>query len=337
MDLENFYQRFCKEGFDENGVLNYFEPVIADNFNFAYDVVDEIARLEPNRRAMVWCNVAGEERVFTFGEMKHYSDRAAQMLADHGIKKGDMVMLVLKRHYEFWFTVLALHKLGAVGVPGHQPAHHPRPRLPLRGRRHHRAASASGRVQHPRVCRRGDAGSIPRSTPSSSSAAGGRAGSTIRTELEKYDGTPCERVPTSKDDPHAPLLHLRHHRHAQDGRSTTTPTRWRTSSPPRYWHNRRPDGLHLTVSETGWMKAVWGKLYGQWLGRPASSSTTLTSSCPSDLLAHDGKVQGHHLLRAADHLPLLHQGGDGGYDLSSLQLLPPRRARRSTPRSYNRW
>lgn len=70
MDLENFYQRFCKEGFDENGVLNYFEPVIADNFNFAYDVVDEIARLEPNRRAMVWCNVAGEERVLTFGEME---------------------------------------------------------------------------------------------------------------------------------------------------------------------------------------------------------------------------------------------------------------------------
>ena len=72
--MEHFYQRFCKEGFDENGVLSFFEPLPADNFNFAYDVVDEIARLEPDRRAMVWCNVPGEERTFTFGEMKQYSD-----------------------------------------------------------------------------------------------------------------------------------------------------------------------------------------------------------------------------------------------------------------------
>lgn len=67
VDMETFYKQFCKEGFDENGVLNFFEPVIADNFNFAYDVVDEIARLEPNRRAMIWCNVAGEERVLGRG------------------------------------------------------------------------------------------------------------------------------------------------------------------------------------------------------------------------------------------------------------------------------
>ena len=109
MEMENFYKRFCREAFDDNGVLCAFEPVVADNFNFAYDVVDEIARLDPDRRAMVWCNVAGEERTFTFGEMKLYSDKCAQMLADHGVKKGDMVLLVLKRHYEFWFTVLALH------------------------------------------------------------------------------------------------------------------------------------------------------------------------------------------------------------------------------------
>lgn len=81
MELENFYKRFCREAFDDNGVLCAFEPVVADNFNFAYDVVDEIARLDPDRRAMVWCNVAGEERTFTFGEMKLYSDKCAQMLS----------------------------------------------------------------------------------------------------------------------------------------------------------------------------------------------------------------------------------------------------------------
>ena len=81
MNIETFYQGFCKETFDENGVLNTFEPVLAENFNFAYDVVDEIARQEPDRRAMVWCNETGESKTFTFGEMKRYSDKCAQMLA----------------------------------------------------------------------------------------------------------------------------------------------------------------------------------------------------------------------------------------------------------------
>ena len=115
--MENFYKNFCKVEFDEGGVLTSFDPVIPDSFNFAYDVVDEIARLEPGRRAMVWCNDAGEEHVYTFADMRDYSNKAANLFARSGVKKGDMVMLVLKRHYQFWFAVLALHKLGAIGVP----------------------------------------------------------------------------------------------------------------------------------------------------------------------------------------------------------------------------
>ena len=198
MDLENFYQRFCKEGFDENGVLNYFEPVIADNFNFAYDVVDEIARLEPNRRAMVWCNVAGEERVLTFGEMKLYSDKCAQMLADHGVKKGDMVLLVLKRHYEFWFTVLALHKLGAVGVPATNllTTHDLVYRFEAAGIT---ACVCSGECNISEyvdeACRQYDG------VHSKFIVRGRREGwLTYSEELEKYDGN-FERVQTSRDDP----------------------------------------------------------------------------------------------------------------------------------------
>ncbi len=199
MEMENFYQRFCKEGFDENGVLNYFEPLPADNFNFAYDVVDEIARLDPNRRALVWCNVAGEERVFTFREMKYYSDCCAQMLTAHGIKKGDMVLLVLKRHYEFWFTVLALHKIGAVGVPATNllTTHDLVYRFKAAGIT---ACICSG--EHCKVPEYVD--EAIREYPDIHTkiiVRGQREGWLNYTEeLKKFDGR-WERVPTSKDDP----------------------------------------------------------------------------------------------------------------------------------------
>ena len=85
--VEDFYERFCDESFDKHGVLKTFRPIYEENFNFAYDVVDEIARLEPNRRAMVWCNDQGEEKIFTFDDMRRYSNKAANLFVKYGIKK----------------------------------------------------------------------------------------------------------------------------------------------------------------------------------------------------------------------------------------------------------
>ncbi len=115
--MKDFYKQFCVEGFDENGVLNFFEPVIPEGFNFAYDVVDQIARMEPDKRAMVWTNAAGEEKIFTFGDMSRYASRAANVFAARGVGRGDRVMLILKRHYQFWFAILGLHKLGLSEFP----------------------------------------------------------------------------------------------------------------------------------------------------------------------------------------------------------------------------
>ncbi len=101
------------EDFQEN-----FKILVPENFNFAYDVVDAYARDSPEKIAMVWCDDYGEERVFTFKDMKYYSDRAANFFVKHGIGKGDYVMLTLKSRYEFWFCILGLHKLGgAIAVP----------------------------------------------------------------------------------------------------------------------------------------------------------------------------------------------------------------------------
>ena len=99
--LNNFYKDFCTEEFDKNGLLTKFRAKYEPNFNFAYDVVDKIASLDPDRVALVWCNDRGEEQKFTYDDIKRYSDKAANLFLQQGIKKGDRVMLILKRHYQF--------------------------------------------------------------------------------------------------------------------------------------------------------------------------------------------------------------------------------------------
>ena len=93
------------------------EFIIPENFNFAYDVVDAWAEEQPDKLALLWTNDQGKERRFTFGEMKELTDKAAAYFLSIGIRKGDMVMIILKRHYEFWLTMMGLSKIGA---------HHPR-------------------------------------------------------------------------------------------------------------------------------------------------------------------------------------------------------------------
>ena len=117
--VEDFYERFCDESFDKHGVLKTFRPIYEENFNFAYDVVDEIARLEPNRRAMVWCNDQGEEKIFTFDDMRRYSNKAANLFVKYGIKKGDMVKVIAGKDKDKEGKVIAVdHKKGTVTVEG---------------------------------------------------------------------------------------------------------------------------------------------------------------------------------------------------------------------------
>lgn len=113
----SIYQTFCRETLNEQGVLTHFELDYPDNFNFAYDVADAIADAAPEKRAMVWCNTEGEEHTFSFGDIKSHSNRAANVFRAAGLKRGDRVMVILRRHYEYWFVAMALHKLGIVMIP----------------------------------------------------------------------------------------------------------------------------------------------------------------------------------------------------------------------------
>src|SRR5690554_4361792 len=101
------YEDFCKN----------LKIKVPENFNFAYDIIDEYANLEPNRKALVWCDDAGDERIFSFGDLKKWSDKTANMLKSAGIQKGDRIMLIMRRRYEFYFIVFALAKIGAVYIP----------------------------------------------------------------------------------------------------------------------------------------------------------------------------------------------------------------------------
>ena len=113
--IERFLKQTSFRDFDD--FTAHYRLVVPDQFNFAYDVVDEWARIAPDKKALLWTNDKGECREFSFGEIKMHSDRTASYFQQLGIKKGDKVMAILTRRYEFWFTIIALHKIGAVIIP----------------------------------------------------------------------------------------------------------------------------------------------------------------------------------------------------------------------------
>ncbi len=255
----NIHQKFCKETFFDGQLID-FEPVYGENFNFAYDVLDVIAQAEPDRRAMLWCNESGEEHTFTFADMMKYSNRTANFFAAHGIKRGDTVMLILKRHYQFWFAVLALHKLGAIGIPATN-------QLTKKDIAYRCNAAGVSAV----VCTMdGDtADHVDAAMPESPtvkhlfSVHGKREGwIDFDEELKNYPDT-MERVETLATD--NMLLYFTSGTTGMPKmvcHDFTYPIAHIVTA--KYWHKVVPDGLHLTISDSGWMKCMWGKLYGQW-------------------------------------------------------------------------
>ena len=242
----NIHQNFCKETFFA-GQLSEFKPVYHDDFNFAYDVVDAIAKEEPDRRAMVWCNEEGEEHTFTFGDISKFSSKAANLFTRQGIKRGDTVMLVLKRHYQFWFAILGLHKIGAVGIPATN----------LLTKKDFIYRFGAANVKAILCTTNGDTIShVEEALPESPtmqiklSVRGKRDGwISFDEELEKQPDT-FLRAKTGVHDPM--LLYF------TSGTTGMPKMVWHDFSYPlahivtaKYWQNVDPDGLHLTVSDTG--------------------------------------------------------------------------------------
>lgn len=257
----SIYERFCTCTEDENGALKKIDIHYNDNFNFAYDVVDEIARENPEKRAIVWCNANDEERIFTFSDVMKESNRYANALSSLGIRKGDYVMLCLKKHYEYWFVSTALHKLGAVMVP---VTHMLRVDdfkyrfttadikavvtteendVPARIRE---ALSEAGKEAVLMSIREDVDGFINLSKlKEASSDEMERVETNVKDSMMMYFTSGTTGYPKGViHDFSYPLAHI---------------------VTAKYWQRAEDDGLHFTVAETGWAKASWGKMYGQWL------------------------------------------------------------------------
>ena len=258
---KQIYNRYVNTIEDANGHLLDISFNPPQNYNFAYDVVDEIAKKTPNKRAMLWLSGKKEKREFTFGELKELSDKCANMFMKSGIKKGDKVMLVLKRHYQFWIAILALHKLGAVTIP----ATHQLVQKDFEYR--FEAAGVSAIVCTSDGTTADECEKAFKTCPyvvSRFIVGKDREGWINFDKLLETQSSEFQRVPTDKDD--LMLMYftsgttgypkIASHTHTYSlGHLVTA----------KYWQNVEPDGLHFTISDTGWGKALWGKLYGQWL------------------------------------------------------------------------
>lgn len=257
----SIYQNYCQEMLDEHGNLKKFVLDYPDNFNFGYDVVDKIAEKTPDKKALVWCNVEGEEHIFTFADIKKYSNRIANVFQNAGIGYGDRVMLILKRHYEYWFAAVALHKLGAVVIPATHM-------LTVSDLVYRLNASQAKAI----VCTTQN--DVPNNILTALSElnlsvklwcvqedADGFENLTVAMEHASED---FARLPTRATDPM--MLYFTSgttgypkgviHDHTYPLAHIVT---------AKYWHQAEDNGLHFTVAETGWAKASWGKMYGQWL------------------------------------------------------------------------
>ena len=266
-DRETVASPFVHTELDENGILKSIDFMNEEKFNFAFDIVDKMAEKEPDKLAMLWVSKHHEEKRFTFKDMKRMSNKTANYFKSLGIKRGDRVMLILKRHYQFWFAILALHKLGAVVIPATNllMEHDLDYRFKAAGVRA-LVCTPDGQVADEALRAAKNCGTVEFLMM----ANGAREGwLDFDAEVEKQsdvfertEDTACGSDPMlmffTSGTTGYPKIAEHNYKYALGHYITA-----------KYWHNVNPDGLHFTISDTGWGKALWGKYYGQWMNEAA--------------------------------------------------------------------
>lgn len=349
--MRNINLRYVEETYAPDGQLETFSVHYPDNFNFGYDIVDDIAMNDPDRRAMIWCNPEGEEHIFTFADMKRWSDKTANFLVDQGIKRGDYVLVVLRRHYQFWFVATALAKIGAVMVPATFMLKEHDLEYRLNGASISSIICTSvGEISQiadnvidecPSVTSRilvngagggttkyDDEGNLIAVAGTVGAALSGEEGicaasierkgwadfnSGVRAASEVF-----ERRDTVAADPMLmyfssgtsgnPKMVLHNSGYAVAHLITA-----------KHWHNVQPDGVHFTIADTGWGKAVWGKYYGQWLMEACVLTYDFDRFNAGEILSLISKYQVTTLCCPPTMYRLMMSENFDAYDLSSLQ------------------
>jgi acetyl-CoA synthetase len=261
-----------------------FKINVPENFNFAYDVVDAIAAEDPDKSAMVWCNDKGDEARFSFAQMRFYSNKAANFFKSHGIKKGDPVMLILKRRYEFWFCLLGLHKIGAICIP----ATHLLTKKDIIYRCNAADIKMIVCVAEEDVIRHVEEAEPESPTLKEKALVGGSKDGWINfnTEMDELPGE-FTRPAGSEATCNSDILML----YFTSGTTGMPKMVQHDFTYPlghiltaKYWQNVSDGGLHLTVADTGWAKAMWGKIYGQWISGASVFVYDYDKFVPGELL-----------------------------------------------------
>jgi acetyl-CoA synthetase len=313
--LEKYLKQTDFSDFDDFKA-NY-KLIVPDNFNFGYDIVDAWAEKEPNKRALLWTNDQGECREFTFGEMKKYTDQTAAYFQSLGIGKGDIVMAILKRRFEFWFTIVALHKIGAIIIP----ATHLLTKKDLIYRNNAADIKAIIAVGDDTIIQHiNDA--LPESPTVKTLIS---VGPVVPADWHDFHEGIKNAAPFSKIDKV----------NNNDDPLIISFTSGTTGNPKmvlldcvyplahivtaKYWHNLHEDSLHLTIADTGWLKAVWGKLYGQWIVGACVFVYDHEKFTPATMLEMIQKYRITSLCAPPTIFRFLIRENIQAYDLSSLE------------------
>ena len=305
------------ETYDDNGVIAGVEFDYPDNYNFGYDVVDEMGRLAPDQRAVVWCNVDKEEKTFTFGDISRLSSKAANVFRNHGIGRGDKVLVILKRNYEYWYVAPALEKLGAVIIPATNLLNVEDLKYRIN------AADIKAMVGTP------DGDTIKDMLEAAAECPQVEKIFAVRKNVEgtvdftaemETASEEFERIETRVTDEMIlyftsgttgyPKAVIHDHTYSLSHIITA-----------KYWQNVQEDGLHFTIAETGWGKASWGKIYGQWLCGCAVMVYDMHRFTPKSLLRVMEKYKVTSVCAPPTVYRYFVKYGMDKVDLSSLQHL----------------
>ncbi|MBE6718802.1 MAG: cupin domain-containing protein [Ruminococcaceae bacterium] len=302
---------------NESGYLQSIEFKNEDRYNFAFDTVDAIADKDPDKLAMIHLDVNKFERRFTFRDMKRASAQCANYFKSLGIKKGDRVMLVLKRHYQFWFAILGLHKLGAIAIPAtNQLQKHD-----FEYRFDSAGVSAIICTADGGVSDQVDMAQVNCPTLTTKILVGGEKEGwknfdeeykLYSTHFDRTEDSPCGNDTMlmffTSGTTGYPKIAAHNYKYALGHYITA-----------KYWHGVSDDGLHFTISDTGWGKALWGKLYGQWLSEGAVFTYDFDRFSAADILPMFAKYQITTFCAPPTMLRMLIKEDISKYDFSSVR------------------